>query len=57
MPHFLIATMRSMLKAEFPDIGVTFLNDQLKEHKHYFQAHVVVAYLKDTNDPSVARGT
>ena len=52
VPGFLTGSMRSMLKAEFGEVPVQFLNDTLKTHQHFYQAYVAIAKAKDCNDGS-----
>jgi TRIAD3 protein (E3 ubiquitin-protein ligase RNF216) len=55
VPSFLTGSMRSMLKAEFGEVPVQFLNDTLKTHQHFYQAYVAIAKAKDSNDGKSTR--
>lgn len=42
--------MRSMLKAEFPEIPVQYISDTLKTNTHFYQTYVALAEAQDTGD-------
>ena len=54
-PAFLVGSQRSMLKAEFGEVPVQFLNDTLKSHRHFYHAYVAIAKAKDSNDGKSTR--
>ena len=50
-PSFLKGSMQAMLKAEYPEIPVKYINDTLAREKHFYQAYVALAKAKDHPDP------
>ncbi|EMC91635.1 hypothetical protein BAUCODRAFT_299630 [Baudoinia panamericana UAMH 10762] len=51
-PSFLKGSIQAMLKAEYPDIPVRFINDTLARDKHFYQAYITLAISRDSNDPA-----
>ncbi|KAK3072921.1 hypothetical protein LTR53_005920 [Teratosphaeriaceae sp. CCFEE 6253] len=47
MPTYLKVTMQAMLKAEFPEFPVHYVNETLAAQKHFYKAHVALANEKD----------
>lgn len=50
VPYHLKGSMQAMLKAEYPEIPVHFINDTLAKEKHLYQAFIALAKAKDGND-------
>ncbi|KAK0938152.1 hypothetical protein LTR29_010263 [Friedmanniomyces endolithicus] len=56
VPNFLRIPSQAMLKAEFPEIPVHTINSILAQEKHFFQAYVRLAGIKDGRDPTMQPG-
>jgi E3 ubiquitin-protein ligase RNF216 len=56
MPTFLKGYMQAMLKTEFPDAPVTFLNSMLAQHQHFYPAYIALAKARVSKDPRFGRG-
>ncbi|KAK1087357.1 hypothetical protein LTR33_001095 [Friedmanniomyces endolithicus] len=56
VPNFLRIPMQAMLKAEYPEIPVHNINSILAQEKHFFQAYVRLAGIKDGRDPTMQPG-
>ena len=56
VPNYLLAQLRSMLKAEFPDIPKQYISDTLKIHQHFYQAYVALAKAKDNKTGTAWKG-
>ncbi|KAK3714948.1 hypothetical protein LTR37_007438 [Vermiconidia calcicola] len=52
VPNYLKGPMQAMLKAEFPEIPVQYINETLGAQKHLYHAFVALAKAKDGNDGS-----
>ncbi|KAK3706946.1 hypothetical protein LTR37_012445 [Vermiconidia calcicola] len=50
VPNYLKGPMQAMLKAEFPEIPVQYINETLGMQKHLYHAFVALAKAKDGND-------
>ncbi|TKA83648.1 hypothetical protein B0A55_00423 [Friedmanniomyces simplex] len=56
MPRFVKSPMQAMLKAEYPEIPVHYIHSLLVLEKHFFQAFVRLANIKDGRDPTIRFG-
>lgn len=56
VPHFLKGSMQAMLKSEFPEIPVNFVNETLATQKHFFQAYVALAAAMDSTKRAFGKG-
>ncbi|KAK4543562.1 hypothetical protein LTR36_005457 [Oleoguttula mirabilis] len=56
VPHFLKGTMQAMLKSEFPEIPVNFVNETLAAQKHFYQAYITLADAKDNKKRAYGKG-
>jgi TRIAD3 protein (E3 ubiquitin-protein ligase RNF216) len=50
VPNFLKGSMQAMLKAEFGDIPVQYINDTLAKEKHLYQAFLALAKAQESSD-------
>ncbi|TKA25193.1 hypothetical protein B0A50_05891 [Salinomyces thailandicus] len=56
VPQFLKGSMQAMLKSEYPDMTVKFINDTLAKEKHFYQAYVALAHAKDSPERAYSKG-
>nr|POE72314.1 e3 ubiquitin-protein ligase [Quercus suber] len=47
-----INLVQTLLKTEFPEIPVAYINGQLSLHKHVYQTFIALAHARDTFDPN-----
>ncbi|KAK3677874.1 hypothetical protein LTR78_001969 [Recurvomyces mirabilis] len=55
-PAYLKGNIRHILKSEFPEFPVQYINDILSQHKHVYQSYMALAAAKDRKDPAAGRG-
>ncbi|KAK5109009.1 hypothetical protein LTR62_007643 [Meristemomyces frigidus] len=55
-PPYLKSAIRHVLKREYPDVSLNFIDGIMLEHKHFFQSYVALAEAKDRKDPRAGRG-
>lgn len=56
LPRFHIATLRSILKAEFPTFTNASINETLAQETYLYQSYVRLADIRDTDGPFRQRG-
>ncbi|KAI7155143.1 hypothetical protein KC349_g7192 [Hortaea werneckii] len=50
-PSYLKGTMQAILKVEYPEMNVKYINETFALEKHLYQAYVALAAAKDNPDP------